>query len=1056
MEFIDRTGHIFSLPHYSSNPIGYEFDENPYVFWFDNMFGPNLSVDCYYIKPIKLLLPIENEREISKLTISIDKSNHFRLIGSNTIHNKIQENKSFVEAIEIDDFGTKDSLSNKGDIKYSLNKTDIDFVENLTENVYTFTDGKGNVYNYYGDEEVRNNNNFIINQNISLNKIQQNFTLVPFYVICNVNEIGTWLTNILINVEYTFGEKLWCPITVGGVFLDECEELTINGKNIGLDLPKTIVRSLYQTSFFSDSIDYTVWNQKLKEYFINLMEIKAERGNFRSAITSLKWFGYGDKLTISKLLQTDNEVTNQYILDNFDISSDIIPSFNLFRNSTYISLSLKGVTYTDEYNEQNFENEFFGEGNNKLENLFDKTIKVTYDETNISFFKSYYDYTFNELGLKLACLKYYYEKYFLPIHLKIFRSSITNQCFTPNIKLLNSTNIHITEKNEWIHDNFISVNFPKNNTIWLNSQIHYIDENFNEFTDSYDKSLKYSDFTVYYLNDTCFSIPISFESEHENQSFTCNLLMFKDNEKLFEKSFSFVQTETSKYNSLVIYPKLFNKNFDKNYWLDSEYTILLLVNGNWYEYKFTLKIPELDIKLNKLEYVYDYNLVKQISKIDEKIHWNNFMYLPDLINVNNLNFVNDLIDYMKMTGVKFIDGNNQLLNSDTIYYYYFDKNGVKHIISTNNQNIHLKRSEGKLNQYELCYESIDEIIFYNLIAEDGTNLLSDEVVKNLSSDAKYDNLRYPVYSSVSKNIYSFVDLYTEQVNIPKNETLMNKIHLFDLFIIDEEGKKQNIPYDISDEDETFSVTLEDGTVLKYGTNSSEKILNLYKDFFNHENGDLNIEFFGNKNNIWERTTLEEYLYDIYLMHDDTVWYVVMISKNTISETSYLDLNYSTYKLSSQTIHEEGDGFGYYNLLTDEGNNLIIESGKGNLQTEKEFYHHIYYLRYVRSDEKLLINRMNLVDMNGIYHFKDNDMIVCRLINYDRLPFKLSVGNKWNIKPISLGINNFENISSNANIGLISIGENLKYEKGYYEVEVNYSIDNFVNHAQKRTTKFKII
>ena len=82
MEFIDRTGHIFSLPHFSSNPIGYEFDENPYVFWFDNMFGPNLSVDCYYIKPIKLLLPIENEKEISKLTgVSIRALRYYDEIG---------------------------------------------------------------------------------------------------------------------------------------------------------------------------------------------------------------------------------------------------------------------------------------------------------------------------------------------------------------------------------------------------------------------------------------------------------------------------------------------------------------------------------------------------------------------------------------------------------------------------------------------------------------------------------------------------------------------------------------------------------------------------------------------------------------------------------------------------------------------------------------------------------------------------------------------------------------------------------------------------------------
>ena len=36
MQFIDHTGHIFSLPSYKSNPIGYEYDMNEYIFWVDS------------------------------------------------------------------------------------------------------------------------------------------------------------------------------------------------------------------------------------------------------------------------------------------------------------------------------------------------------------------------------------------------------------------------------------------------------------------------------------------------------------------------------------------------------------------------------------------------------------------------------------------------------------------------------------------------------------------------------------------------------------------------------------------------------------------------------------------------------------------------------------------------------------------------------------------------------------------------------------------------------------------------------------------------------------
>ena len=36
MEFIDSTGHIFYLEDYSSYPIGFEYEQNNYVFWLEN------------------------------------------------------------------------------------------------------------------------------------------------------------------------------------------------------------------------------------------------------------------------------------------------------------------------------------------------------------------------------------------------------------------------------------------------------------------------------------------------------------------------------------------------------------------------------------------------------------------------------------------------------------------------------------------------------------------------------------------------------------------------------------------------------------------------------------------------------------------------------------------------------------------------------------------------------------------------------------------------------------------------------------------------------------
>ena len=60
MEFIDHTGHIFSLPDYSQFPVGYEYSENPYVFWLSDNYSSQLSVDCFYIKPINRSVIIIN------------------------------------------------------------------------------------------------------------------------------------------------------------------------------------------------------------------------------------------------------------------------------------------------------------------------------------------------------------------------------------------------------------------------------------------------------------------------------------------------------------------------------------------------------------------------------------------------------------------------------------------------------------------------------------------------------------------------------------------------------------------------------------------------------------------------------------------------------------------------------------------------------------------------------------------------------------------------------------------------------------------------------------
>ena len=219
----------------------------------------------------------------------------------------------------------------------------------------------------------------------------------------------------------------------------------------------------------------------------------------------------------------------------------------------------------------------------------------------------------------------------------------------------------------------MNVKFPEDNNIYFYSQNHYIDELYNEFTD-YEYLGNNTDMSIYYTDDICFSIPMTITGD---DFYRCKLFIKRsDNQLVYESSFNFAQSESHKYKSLVILPKLINKHADINYWMKYSYTLYVCVNDKWFEFPFTLNIPELNISFGKLEYKYEYEKVRQIqdaktfydalgmttkslpkdeigimrnfitgenSSIDAT--FNAFMYLPSLINVDNIKFTSNVIDY---------------------------------------------------------------------------------------------------------------------------------------------------------------------------------------------------------------------------------------------------------------------------------------------------------------------------------------------------------------------------------------------------------------------------
>ena len=390
MEFVDNTGHIFSLSSYKEKPIGYEYEENQYIFWIDSNTS-RLSINNYYARPIYILYELQNDYDIKdleddenspiKISIEIENSNVYSFISPKEFHNYIisEQYNNLNDYVQLNKI--EDNMEVSSFKKSKLTNDDL----LVYKTVESF------------EKHIKDKNNNVVKTFTT----ELNYLLIPIYPIACAKEPGTWISNILIHIyDNRVNMNEWCSISIGGEFIDEYEELIINGKNSGISLPKDILKAVYSESLYNDEFNESLYNEKLKEYLLNMVSIKHECGNFNSAINSLKWFGYGDKIEISKLLKTDNDLLDQYILDYFNISYDLIESFKKFYTDSLISLKLMINKELDEQYDFNLESDFWGENKPKMLSLIDHYEKIKVgqhtvinDEDETYFYwKPYFDF----------------------------------------------------------------------------------------------------------------------------------------------------------------------------------------------------------------------------------------------------------------------------------------------------------------------------------------------------------------------------------------------------------------------------------------------------------------------------------------------------------------------------------------------------------------------------------------------------------------------------------------------------------------------------------------
>ena len=315
----------------------------------------------------------------------------------------------------------------------------------------------------------------------------ESYYLHMIYITASSDNIGEFQQELSIGND---------KITLGADFYMEYEPHKINLANMGVEIPDSIQKAIYEVNVHEENKDNITLNRKWKELLLNYWNIIANKGSYNSLINSLNWFEYGDLVTIKEFWKH-----KEWGLDRFNhndlspiLSQNLNSMLSNFSKTTYIGLylALQGFTKKDdqlvyEPFERNETTEtLFGNielksakldrqlANNNPDGSTNQLLKLTnntyidkiedpnankdltgsnwkqrsYEEYN-GFLSEKNPYLYNlsllwntnDLNLKMYLLGSFYEAYFMPIHLDLLHSTVETIVYTNTIKIINNTRI---------------------------------------------------------------------------------------------------------------------------------------------------------------------------------------------------------------------------------------------------------------------------------------------------------------------------------------------------------------------------------------------------------------------------------------------------------------------------------------------------------------------------------------------------------------------------------------------------------------------------------------
>jgi hypothetical protein len=223
-------------------------------------------------------------------------------------------------------------------------------------------------------------------------------------------------------------------IHVGAEAIDEDERYRTLFANFGIPDPKNYPTLFKEVNPKQEGTDWELINQKSKELFLTYTEIFPYVGTYKALINAVKFLGYNDIIFKEwfKYIGKDNQNNKFLTYQALDISlgsslSSKLQKLNLQNNEVsdvwntwfdYKKLNKLSMVY--QINKETGKNEVingvFQSGSNKEANEFIYEIPAT---------ENTYEYTNEEVLIKLFALKSWLEKYIIGVNCKI--SDITGE-----------------------------------------------------------------------------------------------------------------------------------------------------------------------------------------------------------------------------------------------------------------------------------------------------------------------------------------------------------------------------------------------------------------------------------------------------------------------------------------------------------------------------------------------------------------------------------------------------------------------------------------------------